>query len=109
MHVHCGTAGLRLTSEGDIVVVLQAVDRIKIASNVEFACSLVQVFHGRVILVSTKNLLRLVFSVYYQTVPSVKVSECLLVRPVNIVDLDDSKIAIITEIAKSETGSRLDT
>lgn len=38
-----------------------------------------------------------------------KVSEDLLVRFVNIVDLDDGKVAIITKVAKGQTRSGLDT
>ena len=58
--VQCGNAEVSLTSERDIVVMFQAVDSIKLASNVELACSFVQVFDGWVILISTKNFLRFV-------------------------------------------------
>ena len=48
-----------LTSESDIVVVLQSVDSIKLTTDIELFCGVVQVLYSWVILITAENLLGL--------------------------------------------------
>ena len=51
--------GLLLTSEVDKVVVLELVDSLKLATNIELLGSVVEVLDSRVLLISSKDLLGL--------------------------------------------------
>ena len=48
-----------LTSESDIVVVLQSVDSIELTTNVELLCGLVQKLYSWVVLITAENFLGL--------------------------------------------------
>lgn len=76
------------TSKCDVVVVLQSVDSLDLSTNVELLGSFVQVLDGWVLWVAAKDFLRLK----------------VLVWLVDIVDSQDSQVAVITEIAKSQSG-----
>lgn len=78
-----------LTSKRNIIVVLQSVDSLDLSTNVELLSSLVQVLDSWVLWVTAKDLLGL----------------NLLVWLVDIVDGENGKVAIITEVAKSNSGS----
>ena len=78
-----------LTSKRNIIVMLQSVDSFDLSTNVELLSSLVQVLDSWVFWVTTKDLLGL----------------NLLVWLVDIVNGENGKVAIITEVAKSDSGS----
>jgi len=54
--VSCEDGGI-LTAESYIIVVLQSVDCIDLASDIEFSCGLVKILDCWVLLISAKNLL----------------------------------------------------
>lgn len=80
---------LLLTSKRNIIVVLQSVDSLDLSTNVELLSSLVQVLDSWVLWVTAKDLLGL----------------NLLVWLVDIVDGENGKVAIITEVAKGNSRS----
>lgn len=69
---------------------LQSVDGLDLSANVELLCRLIQVLDCRMLWVTTEHLLGLQFFVWL----------------VNIINGQDGQVAIITEIAESDSGSR---
>lgn len=100
-----------LTSESDVVVVLQAVNSIKLTTNVEFLSAVVQELHSWVVNITTENLLSLLgpTAILSEGEPHFQDLLNLLVWSVNIVNGDDGKVAVVTEVTEGDSGTSLDT
>lgn len=97
------------TSESNIVVVHQPVDSLDFTTNIKVVRLVVKVFDSRVLLVTTKDLPRLLFPVTCQLKSLHKVMLCgLLVWLVDIINSDDGEVAVVTEIAKGDASAGLD-
>tara|TARA_R110002003_G_scaffold202_10_gene15724 strand:- start:8922 stop:9542 length:621 start_codon:yes stop_codon:yes gene_type:complete len=81
----------RRISQTDIVVVLQAVNRLELSTNVVLLRSVEKVLDRWVLLVAAKDLLGLL----------------LLVWLVYVVDGDDGEVAVVTEVAQRNARARL--
>lgn len=97
------------TSEGDIVVVLEPVDSIDLATNVELLCGLVEIFDSWVLWVAAEDLLGL----YCPGVVLADAHDCqsagnLLVGLVDVVNGEDGQVAVVTEIAKGNSSTGLE-
>lgn len=104
-----------LTSKTDIVVVVELVDGLELTTDVEVLGGVVEVDDSRVLWVSTEDKFTFLLpvgrglaGVPYQILLSLRVFQNLLVRLVDVLDGDDSKVVLITEVTESDTSTRLD-
>jgi hypothetical protein len=94
--------------------VLETVDSLKLTTNVELLSGVEEVFDtGVSVIVAAENLLGLVDPVVSVLAPMPHASESrydhVLVRSVDILNSQDSKVSVVTEIAESDASTSLDT
>lgn len=97
-----------LTSQPNIVVVVRLVDGVELSSNIELLGSVIKVANGRVLGVSTENLLGLLDPTISQYMPNIIIQQNLLVRFVDIIDSNNGQVAVVTEIPESDASASLD-
>jgi len=90
--LHFPTIPIQLTSQCHVVVVHQPVNSLELSTNVELLNIFPQLLDRWVLLITTEDLFGLE----------------ILVRAVYIVDSEDGKVAVVTEIAEGNAGGRLD-
>lgn len=95
-----------LTSQRNVIVVLQSPNGINLSSNVELVSSAEEVFHSRMFLIAAKNLLGFLGPAELSMESPFLSSSDLLVWLVDILDVNDSQIAVVTEIAQCNACSR---
>ena len=93
---------------------LKTVNSLKLTTNVELLSSVKEVLDtGVSVIVAAEDLLGLVDPVVSVLAPMPHGSESrhdhVLVRSVNILDSQDSKVSVVTEIAESDASTSLDT
>lgn len=93
---------------------LETVNSLKLTTNVELLSGVKEVLDtGVSVIVAAEDLLGLVDPVVSVLAPMPHGSESrhdhVLVRSVNILDSQDSKVSVVTEIAESDASTSLDT
>lgn len=93
---------------------LETVDGLKLTTNVELLSGVKEVLDtGVSVIVAAKDLLGLVDPVasVLASMPHVsrRCNDHVLVRSVDILDSQDSKVSVVTEIAESDASTSLDT
>ena len=76
-------------AQGDVVVVVETVDGVDAAAQVDVVGGVVQVAHRRVLVVAAKDEARL----------------AVLVGPVDVVERQDSQVAVVAEVAQRDAGA----
>jgi hypothetical protein len=94
--------------------VLETVDSLKLTTNVELLSGIKEILDTGVgVIIAAKDLLGLVDPVAFVLAPMPHVSgsshDHELVRSVDILDSQDSKVSVVTEIAEGDASTSLDT
>lgn len=97
-------------AQGDIVVVVELVEGLDFASNVELFRFVVEVVYGGVGLVATKDFLSFLGSVLLIPIYKYITQETgeLLVRTVDIVNGQNGQVPVISEVAQGDTRTGLE-
>lgn len=98
-----------LTSQRNVIVVLQSPNGINLSSNVELVSSAEEVFHSRMFLIAAKNFLGFLGPAEESIQSTSLHTGDLLVWLVNILDIDNGQIAVVTEVTQRNASTRFHT